>query len=235
MIYQFDSRVRYSEVDMQQRLTLNGIINYFQDCSTFHSEYIGLGIGHLAQQDRAWILSSWQIVIDRLPKFREKITVQTWPYNFKAFYGSRNFALLDERGNRIVSANSLWVFMDTKSGRPVKIAADQLTGYEMEEKLDMEYAERKIMLPQEATEKERFSVLKHQLDTNNHVNNGQYVQMAHEFLADDFRLRQMRAEYKKAALLHDVIVPWVHTEEGNCTVSLCDETGKPYAVIAFDE
>ena len=32
MIYQFDSRVRYSEVDENRRITLLSILNYFQDC-----------------------------------------------------------------------------------------------------------------------------------------------------------------------------------------------------------
>ena len=55
--------------------------------------------------------------------------------------------------------------------------------------------------------------MKHHIDTNHHVNNGQYVQMAMELLPDDFRISQMRAEYKKAALLGDMVVPYIHIEE----------------------
>ena len=43
-MYQFDSRVRYSETDEQGRLSVTGILNYLQDCSTLQSEDIGLGI-----------------------------------------------------------------------------------------------------------------------------------------------------------------------------------------------
>lgn len=43
-MYQFKSRVRFSEVDSQLHMTLPSIINYFQDCSTFHSDSIGYGI-----------------------------------------------------------------------------------------------------------------------------------------------------------------------------------------------
>ncbi len=234
MAYQFNSRVRYSEVDMERHLTLNGIINYFQDCTSFHSESIGLGIDCLNEKHRAWILSSWQISIERFPKFGEEIAVKTWPYGFKAFYGDRNFSMSDQEGNCIVKANSLWVYIDTESGRPVKVDEEEMKGYVLEEKLEMDYAPRKIAFPGEAIEMEAFTVLKHQLDTNHHVNNGQYVQMAQEFLPDDFKLHQMRAEYKKSAVLHDVIVPWVSMEGERCTVALCDETRKPYAVIAFE-
>ena len=46
-MYAFGSRIRYSETDSEGRLTLNALLNYFQDCSTFHSEDVGLGIGYM--------------------------------------------------------------------------------------------------------------------------------------------------------------------------------------------
>ena len=42
-MYTFDSRIRYSETDETGALSLLGVINYMQDCSTFQSEDIGLG------------------------------------------------------------------------------------------------------------------------------------------------------------------------------------------------
>ena len=46
-------------------------------------------------------------------------------------------------------------------------------------------------------------------------------------------IRQMRAEYKKSAVLGDRICPQVKLEPGICTVALCDEAGKPYATVEF--
>lgn len=235
MGYQFESRVRYSEVDQKQTMTLNAVINYFQDCSTFHSEEVGLGIDFLAKAQGAWVLSFWQIVLHRLPKFGEKILVQTWPYDFKGFYGSRNFTMLSEDQTPLVAANSIWVYVDLKTGHPVRVPKEQREGYALEERLEMDYVPRKIAVSEESVEMPPCSVLKYQLDTNNHVNNGQYVLMASEFLPDHFQVRQVRAEYKKAALLHDVILPKVHLEETSCTVALCDTKGLPYAIVAFDQ
>ena len=33
-MYAFDSRIRYSETDSEGYLTLDALLNYFQDCST---------------------------------------------------------------------------------------------------------------------------------------------------------------------------------------------------------
>ena len=38
-----DGRVRFSEIDHTRKITVPSIINYFQDCSTFQSEDIGVG------------------------------------------------------------------------------------------------------------------------------------------------------------------------------------------------
>lgn len=51
MIYTFDSRVRYSEVDHQGTLTLPALMNYLQDCSTFQSEDIGVGLSVLRERN----------------------------------------------------------------------------------------------------------------------------------------------------------------------------------------
>jgi len=49
MKYSFTSRIRYSEIGEDGNLTLPGLINYFQDCSTFQSEAIGEGVAEQTQ------------------------------------------------------------------------------------------------------------------------------------------------------------------------------------------
>jgi medium-chain acyl-[acyl-carrier-protein] hydrolase len=235
MIYRFDGRVRYSEIGIDKKLTLNAIVNYFQDCSTFHSEEIGLGINNLEKKKHIWMLSSWQIVINRNPEFAEKVVVKTWPYDFRGFYGSRNFTIEDAQGELAAYANSVWIFVDLETGRPAKVTPEEEAGYELEEPLDMKYASRKVPIPQDVEDKEPFPIRRYHIDTNHHVNNGQYIQMAGEFLPDDFQITQMRAEYKKAAVYGDIVYPKVKIEGSIFTVALCDETGKAYAVIEFSK
>lgn len=233
MVYQFDSRVRYSEVDENRKLTLLSILNYFQDCSSFHSEKIGFGIDYLNERQCAWVLSSWQIVLSELPVFGQRITVQTWPYSFKGFLGERNFCICDEEGRNRAWANTLWTYIDLKTGHPTRVPQEEQEAYVLHDRLEMDYAPRKIRLPKELEQKESFTIARHHIDTNHHVNNGQYVQMAMEFLPAGFEVGQMRAEYKKAALLGDVAVPYVNREDQKYTVLLCDEAQQPYAVIEF--
>ncbi len=232
-MYSFESRVRYSEVDVNQELTITGIINYFQDCSTFQSEDLNLGIDYLKGRCRAWWLSSWQIVIERYPRLGEEIVISTWPYDFKGIYGYRNFTIQDKQGNYLVKANSIWFFFDTEAGRPARISPEDVRGYGTgdEKKLDMEYAARKIPVPEAYQTAKEIHVMRHHIDTNHHVNNAQYVDMAREALPEDIRIRQLRVEYKNAAVLGDVMTPQVSRDENDWTVVLCGAEGQTCAVV----
>ena len=206
-MYQFDSRVRYSETDEQGQLSLTGILNYFQDCSTFQSEDLGMGVGYLKEHGRAWWLTSWQIVIDRYPSLGEEITVSTWPYDFKGIYGYRNFAITGSDGRYAARANSLWFFYDIENQKPAR----------------------------QYDQKEPVQVARHHLDTNHHVNNARYVEMAREFLPQEICVKELRVEYKKAAVLGDYITPRVSRIPEGYVTALCDPQGRPHAVVWLRE
>lgn len=230
-IYEFSGRVRYSEIDHKGTMTLPALINYFQDCSTFHSESIGLGMERLKLKKKAWVLSYWQIIIDRYPKLYEKITTGTFATEFKGLFGNRNFYMKDEEGGRIACANSIWVFMDLEKGRPCRPAEEDIAPYGVNEPLDMPYEDRKISVPEVFEDREPFPVRKYHIDTNEHVNNCQYVQMALEMLSGDISVRQVRVDYKKSAVLGDIIYPGVAQDQGRIVTELRDENKRPYAVI----
>ena len=232
-MYTFESRIRYSEVDSEGELTMAALINYFQDCSTFQSEDLELGISYLKETHLVWVLCSWQIVVDRYPRLGEKITVGTQPYDLKGFLGYRNFAMLDEQGNYIARANSLWSLLDTGTGKPTAVPEIMIERYTRAPRLEMDYSSRKIAVPEGGEEQEALTVKKHHLDTNHHVNNQQFLDMAMDFLPEGFRIRQVRAEYKKQAFLHDVLIPVVADDGDRIIVKLADESGAAYVIAEF--
>lgn len=232
-MYSFDSRIRYSEVDEDKKLSVGGIINYFQDCSTFQSEDIGLGFDYLESHNRAWVLNAWQIVINELPRFGERVTIGTWPYGFQGFIGYRNFVLLNERQEKLVYANSVWAYLDTVTGKFAKAGSYEMERYKLEEKLDMDYADRKITLKECGVSTTPIIVNEHQIDTNHHMNNQEYVKLALD-LVEVKNPHQIRVEYKKSALLGDTIYPRILTDCNKKIVALSDESGKAYAIVVLE-
>lgn len=232
-MYKMEAKVRYSECGCKGELTLPAIINYFQDCSSAQSEALGVGMEYLAKDKKAWILNAWQIVIPRYPRLMEDIEVSTWPTGFKGVLGTRNYCLKTADGEMLAYANSLWVHMDMEKGRPARPDEKMMQRYEIEEELEMEHAPRKIDMPESAVIIESVPVRKYQIDTNHHVNNCQYVQMALEVLPESFEVKEVRVEYRKSAVLGDQIVVKRETEENRVIVGICDEDHSPYAVVEF--
>lgn len=235
-MYQLESRIRYSETDEEGFLTMTGVINYFQDCSTFHSEDCGVGVDFLRKEHRAWMLSYWRIAAKRYPRLGEQVEVVTWPYDFKGIYGYRNFAILDREGSYLVKADSVWFMCNTDTLLPVRVREQDVSPYGAHEpRLDMGEMPRKIAVPAEAEEGAPIKVGRYQIDSNHHVNNAQYIEMARQAAGDAGRIRELRAEYKKAAVLGDVIIPRISVKEGKETiVSLSSRDGKTYAVVWMD-
>ena len=240
-MYTFQSRVRYSEVDSSCSMDLYSILNYFQDCSNFHSEDAGVGIEYLRARHRVWLLSSWQVELVDSPKLFDQITIGTWPYDFKGLYGYRNFVLYNDNHDHTIAAyaNSIWFLMDTDTMKPMKVTDDDMAAYPVEPPYPMEYAARKIALPDaKAVQRSIFPeipVSKTMLDSNNHVNNAQYVRLAQSCLPEGFPVRGMRAEYRKSAVLGDAICPVQITSPdlSLCHILLNGSDGQTFAVVEF--
>jgi len=232
-MYQLKSKVRYSEANAKSELTYYALLNYLQDSSTLHSEELGESGAQLLEQGMAWILSFWQVCIDEMPKSSEDICVKTWPYSTKGLFGLRNFCVENTEGEKIVKANSIWVLIDPNTGRPLRITDEVSSHYPDEPKLEMDYCDRKIAIPEVYEEKPSIIVPKYFIDTNNHMNNAKYVMVAEEYLPEDYKVKEIRVEYKTAAVLGDVIVPRVTISERDVTVVLVNEAGNVYATIVF--
>lgn len=234
-MYTYNTRVGFSQVDTDRLLKIESLTALFQDVTCFQGEEIGVGFEYLEPMGQAWILNSWQIDVKRFPEFNEKITIGTFPTGFRSFIGTRNFIVKDENDETIVMANSVWTFMDMVKMRPAKVTEEFIQKYTLEEPLPMEYADRKIVLPESeewiVTEKEPIKVREHYLDSNMHVNNGQYVQIAAGFLPKGVKHNQMRVEYRNQARLGDMIIPVVYNKDSDCIVALCDTEKKPYAIV----
>lgn len=227
MKYSFDSRIRFSEVDENEYLKFDNFINYFQDCSTFQSEDLGLGVQHLREKQRVWVVSFWQVDILKYPKMGDNVKIGTFAYDFKSFIGYRNFYMQDENGEYLAKANSIWALLNTETGRPEKADPNDMALYGKEEKLDMEYKPRKIAIPDDMEAYEPVEVKNHHLDVNQHVNNGQYINIAFTCLPEKKMPNRICVEYRNQAHLGDIIYPY---SNGN-VVDLRSADGTSYCVI----
>lgn len=231
-MYQFSSRIRFSETDQNSLLSPCALLDYFQDCVTFHSQDIGLSHAQLWEKGRFWVLNSWNVILHRRPALCEEVIIRTNPYDFKGCFGKRNFSMETLQGETLAVADSLWTMLSTESGAPVACEEEDIRRYGPGEPFEMEYAHRKVKIAGELLESfEPVKVEAHMIDYNGHVNNGQYVRLALRYLPELPQLRQLRVEYRKAALPGDSIHLQLHRDGERYVLNMTDSEGKMYAAV----
>lgn len=236
-MYTYQSVVRYSECGPDAQLTIPAMINYLQDCSTFHTQSLGHGFDYASEHGFAWFIAAWQIRLFRMPRFTERIRVSTWCHEMKATLASRNFLMETEDGEPLVWADSLWFTFDIVRGRPVRIPAQEMVYLTNDTPLDLPPTQRKLTLAGDAKTLGPIVVEEHHLDMNRHVNNGQYVAMADGIIRacdQAFRPDRILVSYKRAAQLGDVVVPRLYMEERGYAVDLAHEDGSSFAIVRME-
>jgi acyl-ACP thioesterase len=233
-MYSYNLKVGYSNTDSSLTMTIPAILDSFEDAATYEAETGPVSMKNLAEMKLVWVLSSWQVVIERRPKLYENIKIITSPYDFKGFLGYRNFWIEGEDGTIDVKASSIWTLLDTEKMRPTKPTEVLLNGYDIRERLDMEYAPRKIAVKGEPSCGESFKIRKYQIDSNKHVNNVEYVKLAMETLPIDHEIKEVRVEYKKSAHYGDTLKSLIYNgDDGSRQVVLEDENGEITSVVEF--
>ena len=248
-MYSFRTRVRYSELAPDKKLSLVSIINYFQDSCTFEAEDKDIGLKWLADHHTAWMLTNWQIHVLRKPKYCEEVDVLTWATDFKYFIGKRSFLIRSISGEPLVFALSEWAYMNTALNKPEKNVPDkELEAYGLNTSIEERFEE--FGIPNEKSDdllKGRIdishidsfvkcnpiTVSPEHLDTNDHLNNAQYVAIASAVLPKDYSAGLFRAEYKMQSRLGDVLIPCINMDDDKCTVVLMDKDEKAKLICEF--
>lgn len=103
----------------------------------------------------------------------------------------------------------------------------------MDEAIQYDWSDRKIRIEGTPVEKEPVLVQRFHIDTNHHMNNGKYILVAEEYLPENFKTESICVEYKKAAVIGNMLYPEVYEQQNGVTIVLADEQKVPYAIMQF--
>ena len=190
--------VTTSKTGENGQLKLVSAFQLMQDCSELWFDSEPEFEMYMKQNNVTQILASRQVDILRVPSYKEKLTIQTSVYECFGYYGYRNTIITDEKGLPCYAAWSTGVCVNHQTARMSKMDPDVVGHICIDPKYDMEYLDRKIVLPKvEFVSLETVSVFHDDIDYNRHMNNAQYIRIACEYLPSNFVVKRVRVEYKK--------------------------------------
>lgn len=235
-MYRYDKKVLFSDIDANSKITIDSMMNAMQDSVNINSQAIGKGIDFMKETKRAWFAIGWCIYINKRPELFDELEIKTWPYDFGASLGYRNFTIEDKGGNVIVYADSIWSLMDMENGTPTKITEKDIEGYDLEPRYPMEKTNRKIKCAGTFEKVDEISVRKSDIDFNGHMSNAKYIQIAYEYVPFECEIKRIRVEYKKQSVYGEKInIQLCKTESDNETTYVVNFVGQDESVKAVVE
>ncbi len=162
-------------------LSLPALCAHLQDAAGTHAEQLGVAQTDLLQHNQSWVLARLQVELDRLPTWRDTLTIETWPSGLSGPFAQREF-LFRVDAEAVGRATSTWIVFDQTRRRPARPprALYELTLPDRPPALSADIPE--VEVPAQADYTRRFRVRFHDLDLNRHVNNARYVAWALETL-----------------------------------------------------
>jgi medium-chain acyl-[acyl-carrier-protein] hydrolase len=211
MEYTRDYLVHYYEIDAKRKLTVPALIHYFEDIAVLNSEAQGYTLDYFDRTHHGFMLIKWDIKIYCMPGFRETIKIITQPYSFKRFLANRKYRVVNNEGEVLAEAKTVWVFADTQTRKPDRIPEDLYLGFDTP-KTSEKYFEM-LEDPQKLTTgtyQRNIKASVGDIDSNDHVNNVRYIDWALESLPKEFvtshKVSGVKVSYIKELNLDDEAV-----------------------------
>lgn len=172
---EYSYRVEPYQTDLSQRLTLMGI----GDCllSAASTDAMILGVGNEAfGENCGWIILRIAIDVVERPRLLEQITVRTWVTDVNRLSSMRCFEMLDQQGNIVATASTIWAAISLETRRPLN-----LLNYPVYTALSTNVAAPTTTPLKLPAPEEKFSaqsrVLYSHIDSNGHTYSMNYVRM----------------------------------------------------------
>lgn len=206
-----------------------------QDTAGGHSEKIHDGLNDKERIGTAWVLLNWKIKVYKRPKYKEFLTINTWPRKLEKCFSYREFEIFcnDEL---VAKAESKWVLIDAKTGKITKIQEEIIEKYMAEEKRVFEEDIEERIKEAENTKLTYEEVIgRTKIDTNNHLNNVYYLDLAIESLPEEVyekeELNNIEIMYKRSSKYKEVLKCYYGKENNKHVVSIKDINENIHAVV----
>lgn len=184
MIYREQMIVPNIAADCFGRMKLSWLLGCLQDVAGEHCKKLGVYNLEYNGHPLFWAVTRHRVQINRLPKARERITLETWPCPTTRVAYPRACAAYDETGQLLFQTMSLWVLMDAGDRSMVLPGKSgiNIPGITRELELTAPASLPPVTGESETVRKVGYT----ELDVNGHMNNTQYLNWVDDLMSSDF-------------------------------------------------
>lgn len=211
--------INYHDVNCNLKCKLSSIMNFLCDIGNCQSEELGDTIEHLLESNGAWVFYKYDIKVHKYPKYRDIITIETQSIGFKKFYAYRGYTIKDSLGNILVEAVALFFLINIEKRRPMRIPDEKYIIYGEDKNFSKEVEMEEINNIKRVDNEKSFQIRYSDIDSNGHVNNVKYVELAIEAVPQEIvskcNLERVKVIFEKETTYGDIVSILTEVEEVN--------------------
>ena len=183
--FEYSMKIPFDMSDVNGFIKIPQLILLSLQVSGMQSIELGMSDMYILENyNLVWIITDYNMKIDRLPVFDEKITIETYAMSHNRLFCYRAFNIKDEVGNTIIAMVATFVLMD-RDTRKVHPVMSEIT-----DAFDSEFSKTMLRGPRfkelEGGVEQEYRVRFYDLDMNGHVNNSKYLDWIFEVMGADF-------------------------------------------------
>jgi medium-chain acyl-[acyl-carrier-protein] hydrolase len=198
-------RIRASETDPSRRATPAALCDLLQEAAGNHAWALGVALDQIVEAHReTWMLYRLALRVAEAPRWRDEVTVETWPCGVERLYAVRDFRVLADDGRALAEASTTWLVVDLDSRRPARNPRTPLDWTAGAPRALPDAFLRRLPVLTEAAHERAFEVRRGDLDLNGHVNHVHMLAWALDAVPDarceGARVASVDAEFLAEAL-----------------------------------
>ncbi|MFP4657730.1 MAG: acyl-CoA thioesterase [Desulfonatronovibrionaceae bacterium] len=124
-MYEYHLQVTSQDIDGNGHVNNVRYLQWLQDAAIAHSDAVGWTQKEYDRLGATWIVRRHEIDYFHPAFVRDRLIVYTWVKEFRRIRCLRSYEMLRPKdGLCLARAQTVWVFMDTQTGRPRTIPED---------------------------------------------------------------------------------------------------------------
>ena len=187
-------------------LSTGDLFRVLQDAAGQQSTQYGQGELALKAKGLMWVVIRYQIQVERWPRAGECLRLETWPGTVRHGMMPRYYRLYDASEQLCVSGCGIWAVVDRSSRKMVNPDEHGVTLEALVTGLEQPLP--RPLRRQDTTESGTFTVPPEYLDSNGHMNNTRYFDLAEQCIgrsAGSHGLVQVNTEHLSEALCGETL------------------------------
>jgi acyl-ACP thioesterase len=175
--------IYWHDTNMNGELSFAALSRYLQETAWVNAESLGFGYTKASELKQAWVLVRQLIKMKRMPKWGEKINIETWPRKKEGLLALRDYQVHSLEGEILGGVSSSWMIIDIDSRRPLKLDIFIDNELKLIEKQALDESAGKIVFKEMGKKIDSRTVRYSDMDFNGHVNNSKFVEWAMDALS----------------------------------------------------